>query len=152
MQVVPGHCLAQAAREFLALYPSANILVADETNFTKDKRARFLSRAATATWDAIIITHSAFKFIGVPSAFEQGMIHDELELYEELLSRVARARSLSSVPPEPLETRLSISCSAARPAISMVRMFSYQSRVSVAQTWKPTRLCVASSDNAVSDI
>ena len=52
MLVVPGHCLAQAAREFLALYPNARILVADETNFSKDKRARFLSRAATATWDA----------------------------------------------------------------------------------------------------
>ncbi|PZR94748.1 MAG: lactate dehydrogenase [Stutzerimonas stutzeri] len=88
MLVVPGHCLAQAAREFLALYPSARILVADETNFTKDKRARFLSRAATATWDAIIITHSAFRFIGVPSAFEQQMIHDELELYETLLAKV----------------------------------------------------------------
>ncbi|MBN8955870.1 MAG: N-6 DNA methylase [Rhizobiales bacterium] len=88
MLVVPGHCLAQAAREFLALYPNARILVADETNFTKDKRARFLSRAATATWDAIIITHSAFRFIGVPSAFEQQMIHDELELYEELLTKV----------------------------------------------------------------
>ncbi|NSZ09746.1 DEAD/DEAH box helicase family protein [Agrobacterium tumefaciens] len=88
MLVVPGHCLAQAAREFLALYPSANILVADETNFTKDKRARFLSRAATAVWDAIIITHSAFKFIGVPSAFEQQMIQDELQLYEELLVKV----------------------------------------------------------------
>lgn len=88
MLVVPGHCLAQAAREFLALYPSANILVADETNFTRDKRQRFLSRAATAVWDAIIITHSAFKFIGVPSAFEQQMIHDELQLYEDLLTRV----------------------------------------------------------------
>ncbi len=88
MLVVPGHCLAQAAREFLALYPSANILVADETNFTKDKRQRFLSRAATAVWDAIIITHSAFKFIGVPSAFEQQMIHDELQLYEDLLLKV----------------------------------------------------------------
>nr|WP_237681237.1 helicase-related protein [Agrobacterium tumefaciens] len=88
MLVVPGHCLAQAAREFLALYPSANILVADETNFTKDKRARFLSRAATAVWDAIIITHSAFRFIGVPSAFEQQMIHDELQLYEDMLIRV----------------------------------------------------------------
>jgi N12 class adenine-specific DNA methylase/adenine-specific DNA methylase len=88
MLVVPGHCLAQAAREFLALYPSANILVADETNFTKDKRHRFLSRAATATWDAIIITHSAFRFISVPSAFEQQMIQDELELYETLLTKV----------------------------------------------------------------
>ena len=49
MLVVPGHCLAQAAREFLQLYPTARILVADETNFAKDKRHRFLSRAATAT-------------------------------------------------------------------------------------------------------
>jgi N12 class adenine-specific DNA methylase/adenine-specific DNA methylase len=88
MLVVPGHCLAQAAREFLALYPTARILVADETNFTKDKRHRFLSRAATATWDAIIITHSAFRFIGVPSAFESQMIGDELELYETLLTKV----------------------------------------------------------------
>ncbi|MGY3614014.1 adenine-specific DNA methylase [Bradyrhizobium sp. USDA 10063] len=88
MLVVPGHCLAQAAREFLALYPSARILVADETNFTKDKRQRFLSRAATAPWDAIIITHSAFRFIAVPSAFEQQMIQDELELYETLLTKV----------------------------------------------------------------
>lgn len=88
MLVVPGHCLAQAAREFLALYPNARILVADETNFTKDKRARFLSRAATATWDAIIITHSAFRFIAVPSTFEQQMIQDELQLYEDLLTKV----------------------------------------------------------------
>ncbi|ARO32744.1 N6 adenine-specific DNA methyltransferase protein (plasmid) [Rhizobium sp. NXC14] len=88
MLVVPGHCLAQAAREFLALYPNARILVADETNFSKDKRARFLSRAATATWDAIIITHSAFRFIAVPPAFEQQMIQDELELYEDLLTKV----------------------------------------------------------------
>jgi len=88
MLVVPGHCLAQAAREYLALYPNARILVADETNFTKDKRARFLSRAATSIWDAIIITHSAFRFIGTPSSFEQQMIQDELQLYEDLLTQV----------------------------------------------------------------
>ena len=88
MLVVPGHCLAQAAREFLALYPNARILVADETNFVKERRHRFLSRAATSTWDAIIITHSAFRFISVPSAFEQQMIQDELELYETLLTKV----------------------------------------------------------------
>ncbi len=90
MLVVPGHCLAQAAREFLALYPNARILVADETNFSKDKRQRFLSRAATATWDAIVITHSAFRFIAAPAAFERQMIEDELALYEGLMGRVER--------------------------------------------------------------
>ena len=95
MLVVPGHCLAQAAREFLALYPNARILVADETNFVKEKRHRFLSRAATANWDAIIITHSAFKFIPVPSAFEQQMLQGELEAYEELLTRIDTQDRLS---------------------------------------------------------
>ena len=95
MLVVPGHCLAQAAREFLALYPNARILVADETNFVREKRHRFLSRAATANWDAIIITHSAFRFISVPSSFEAQMIQDELELYEELLVKVERDDRLS---------------------------------------------------------
>jgi len=88
MIVVPGHCLAQAAREFLAFYPNARILVADETNFAKDKRQRFLARAATANWDAILITHSAFRFIDVPAGFESGMIEEELALYETLLTRV----------------------------------------------------------------
>src|SRR5260370_41714395 len=78
--VVPGHCLAQAAREFLQLYPTARILVADEANFAKEKRARFLARAATSHWDAIIITHSAFRFIAVPGAFERQIIEDQIAM------------------------------------------------------------------------
>ena len=88
MMTVPGHCLAQAAREFLQLYPTANILVADETNFVKDKRQRFLARAATANWDCIIITHSAFKFIPAPADFERALISDVIGSYVDLLDRV----------------------------------------------------------------
>jgi len=98
MMVVPGHCLAQAAREFLQLYPTARILVADETNFARSRRRQFLARAATAEWDCIIITHSAFRFIPVSSAFERGMIEAEIAALEELLTnmegedRIARKR------------------------------------------------------------
>ena len=88
MMTVPGHCLAQAAREFLQLYPTANILVADETNFVKEKRQRFLARAATANWDCIIITHSAFKFIPAPADFERALISDVIGSYVDLLDRV----------------------------------------------------------------
>jgi len=84
MWVVPGHCLAQAAREFLQLYPTARILVADEANFAKEKRARFLARAATSHWDAIIITHSASRFIAVPAEFEQQIIADQIATHEAL--------------------------------------------------------------------
>jgi len=88
MMVVPGHCLAQASREFLLLYPNARILVADEANFARDKRQRFLARAATSTWDCIVITHSAFKFIPAPAAFESGLIQEALASYETLLGKV----------------------------------------------------------------
>jgi N12 class adenine-specific DNA methylase/predicted RNA methylase len=88
MMVVPGHCLAQASREFLQLYPTARILIADETNFTKDKRSRFLARAATANWDCIIITHAAFRFIAVPADFERQMIEDQLTQHEATKLRV----------------------------------------------------------------
>ncbi|MGH7118780.1 MAG: helicase-related protein, partial [Acetobacteraceae bacterium] len=87
MLVVPGHCLAQISREFLQLYPTARILVADETNFVKEKRARFLARAATANWDAIIITHSAFRFIAVPSDFERRIISEQIVSYKAMKER-----------------------------------------------------------------
>jgi len=87
MLVVPGHCLAQVSREFLQLYPTARILVADETNFVKEKRSRFLARAATANWDAVIITHSAFRFIPVPAGFEREMIEEQIALYEAVALR-----------------------------------------------------------------
>ncbi|WP_163366596.1 hypothetical protein, partial [Klebsiella aerogenes] len=77
------------------LYPNARILVADETNFVMEKRHRFLSRAATANWDAIIITHSAFRFIAVPASFEEQMIQDDLAAYEDLLSNIDRDDRLS---------------------------------------------------------
>ncbi|MGC8477951.1 MAG: lactate dehydrogenase, partial [Acetobacteraceae bacterium] len=84
MLVVPGHCLAQVSREFLLLYPTARILVADETNFVKAKRSRFLARAATANWDAVIITHAAFRFIPVPADFEREMIAEQISACEAI--------------------------------------------------------------------
>jgi N12 class adenine-specific DNA methylase len=95
MIAVPNHCLAQIAREFLMLYPTARILVADDTNFVKEKRRRFLARAATGSWDAIIITHDAFKFIPAPAAFERQLIEDQLASYEALLASVDRKDRVS---------------------------------------------------------
>ena len=98
MIAVPNHCLAQIAREFLMLYPTARILVADDTNFVREKRQRFLARAATGAWDAIIITHDAFKFIPAPASFERALIEEQLGSYEVLISgidsedRVSRKR------------------------------------------------------------
>jgi N12 class adenine-specific DNA methylase len=88
MIVVPSHTLNQWSHEFLSFYPNASILVADESNFEKDKRSRFVARAATGLWDAVIITHSAFKFLSVPHEFEIKLINEQLATYDEVLSNV----------------------------------------------------------------
>ena len=42
---------------------------------------------ATANWDAVIITHAAFRFIPVPSSFERGMIEEQITACEAIAAR-----------------------------------------------------------------
>jgi len=59
--VVPKHLVGQFASEFLRLYPSANVLVQGEDDFTPKKRQVFLNRIGTGDWDAVIVSHSSFE-------------------------------------------------------------------------------------------
>ena len=65
MFVVPNHMLEQFSNEFMELYPLANIMVADDENFSAERRKAFVASATLNNPDAIILTHSAFKRIGV---------------------------------------------------------------------------------------
>ena len=85
MYVVPNHMLAQFAREFLELYPAANIMVADEQNFHTHNRRRFVAQAALNDPDAIIITHSAFSRIGMSDEFAERFIADQIEEWKRSL-------------------------------------------------------------------
>lgn len=58
--VVPNHMLEQFSREWLQLYPTARILVADRDRLSKDRRKEFVARAATGDWDGIVFTQSGF--------------------------------------------------------------------------------------------
>ncbi len=53
MIVVPNHLIKQWASEYLRLYPTANILVADKKDFEMKKRKTFCSRIATGDYDKI---------------------------------------------------------------------------------------------------
>ena len=61
--VVPNHLTEQWGKDFLKLYPAANILVARKEDFLPDNRRTFCSRIATGDYDAIIIGHSQFERI-----------------------------------------------------------------------------------------
>ncbi len=63
--VVPNHMLEQFANEFMEFYPLANIMVADDENFSAERRRAFVAAATLNAPDAVIITHSAFERVGV---------------------------------------------------------------------------------------
>jgi len=63
--VVPNHMLEQFSNEFMELYPMANIIVADDENFSPERRKAFVASATLNSPDAIVITHDAFQRIGV---------------------------------------------------------------------------------------
>lgn len=86
MWVVPNHMLQQFAREFLELYPAAKIIVADETNFQKENRERFLGRVASQNWDGVIITHSAFKMIPMSGQFQAEYIQEQIDEIDEIIN------------------------------------------------------------------
>ncbi|MGH2903067.1 MAG: methyltransferase domain-containing protein, partial [Solirubrobacteraceae bacterium] len=76
--VVPNHMLGQFAREWLQLYPMAKILAAGSDDLTKDKRRRFVARAAANSWDAIIMTRSSFERLGVSPEVQTAYLAREL--------------------------------------------------------------------------
>ncbi|GGM25505.1 hypothetical protein GCM10009425_40320 [Pseudomonas asuensis] len=79
MVVVPNHLLLQWKDEFYSLYPNANILVAEKSDFKKENRERLFSRIATGDWDAVIVAHSSFKKIGMPNETLKQILDEQIE-------------------------------------------------------------------------
>ncbi|MDR2821021.1 MAG: DEAD/DEAH box helicase family protein [Desulfovibrio sp.] len=78
MVVVPNHLLFQWRDDFYRLYPDANILVADKTDFTKQNRERFFGRIATGEWDAVIVAHSSFRKIDMPRDMQEEILQEQI--------------------------------------------------------------------------
>ncbi len=79
IMVVPKPLIGQTAAEFLRLYPSANILVATERDFEKNRRKRFISRIATGDYDCIIMSHSQFEKIPISPERKERMLREQIE-------------------------------------------------------------------------
>lgn len=77
--VVPNHLTGQIGREFMQLYPSANIMVADKKDFEPKKRKRFIGRIATGEYDAVIIGHTQFEKIPMSKEYQEKHIKDQID-------------------------------------------------------------------------
>ncbi|RRR61644.1 helicase [Streptococcus suis] len=85
--VVPNHLTEQMGREFMELYPAANIMVATKKDFEPANRKRFVGRIATGEYDAVIIGHTQFEKIPMSREYQEQhlkhQIQDIVEFIEE---------------------------------------------------------------------
>jgi len=86
MFVVPNHLVGQWAEDFVKLYPGANILAANKNDFKKENRKRLFARISTGDWDAVIVAHSSFGFVGMDKDFEERFIKGQLADIEKSIS------------------------------------------------------------------
>ena len=77
--VVPNHLTGQIGREFMQLYPSANIMVADKKDFEPKNRKRFIGKIATGEYDAVVIGHTQFERIPISKEYQEKHIQDQLD-------------------------------------------------------------------------
>ena len=65
MYVVPNETLSSWQQQFSAIYPQKRVIVFSESDLKKENRKRILAQIATGDWDAVVIPHSSFQFLGV---------------------------------------------------------------------------------------
>ena len=103
MIVVPNHLVGQWGKEFIQLYPNANILVATKKDFEATNRKRLVARIANGDWDAVIVAHSSFGKIAVSPEFEAEFIKqqiqdisDAIEQAKQEAGKASNARDLAN--------------------------------------------------------
>ena len=77
--IVPNHLLGQWKDEFYKLYPGANVLVAEQSDFEKDNRKRLFATIATGDFDAVILGHSSFKFLSLSPEDESAFLKEQVD-------------------------------------------------------------------------
>lgn len=71
MIVVPNHLTEQWAKDFLTLYPDANILSMTEADGAGKGAARFWAKVAGGDWDAVIVRQDTFQRMHVSPEHRQ---------------------------------------------------------------------------------
>ena len=82
---VPNNKVGDFKNDFLKLYPAGNILVLDEKALDSKKRKATFARVAAGNYDAVIIPHSALKFIPMSYEAQIEFFREQLETLEEAI-------------------------------------------------------------------
>ena len=124
--VVPNHMLEQFSREWLQLYPSARILAADVTDVTRENRRKFVARAVTNPWDAIIMTRTAFQRIPVSDAWQDTYSQREGVVQSSYLDRAVESGAMTIKEAENARAKLEATINDTTPLVRDVGVATFE--------------------------
>jgi N12 class adenine-specific DNA methylase len=85
MFVVPNHLVDQWGSEFLKLYPQARLFVAGKDHFSTGNRQEAMSRIATGTWDAVIVSHRSFELLPVSDEYFNRFLNKQMSELDDAI-------------------------------------------------------------------
>lgn len=108
--VVPNPLVGQWGEEFMKLFPTANILVTTEKDFTPARRREFCSKIATGSYDAVIISHSQFQKIPISPEFEADFIREQISELDAILEKAEQKFSVRKIESEKKKLNQKLKC------------------------------------------
>lgn len=108
MIVVPNHLVGQWGKEFIQLYPNANILVATKKDFEAVNRKRLVARIANGDWDAVIVAHSSFGKIAVSPEFEAEFVKEQISEISQAIEQAKAEQGKNSSVKDMAKRRLQL--------------------------------------------
>ena len=95
MMIVPNHLVEQWGKEFLSLYPQANIFVAGKDFFQSDNGQQAMSRIATGNYDAVIVSHKSFELLPVSDKLFDDYMDMELNFWKKPSARPMPTKAIA---------------------------------------------------------
>ena len=95
--VIPNSLCAsgQFARDFINIYPYANILSTTSDDFKPANRRKIIAKMVTCNWDAIIIPHSVLERIPLKPETEKQLINDDINELRRVLEFYRNEKGVS---------------------------------------------------------
>lgn len=77
--VVPKNKIGDWRNDFFKMFPSAKVLVADDTTFAKANRKVFINKIATTDVDAIIMSKEQFQYIPMTKEYQEQFYQSQID-------------------------------------------------------------------------
>lgn len=105
--IVPKNKISDWRNDFFKMFPSAKVLVADDTTFSTTNRKVFINQVATSDIDAVIMSKEQFKTIPMTLEYQQQFYQSQIDACVAAINESEKSGGKKNVTVRQIEKRKS---------------------------------------------